>query len=784
MNRARRVLLLGLALLAAAGLLRLRFEANVLGLLPSDLPQVRGLEIFLAHFGLPSELIVTLEGPDSESTARSAESLAQHLRDKTSSGVRSAPPWAENPGALVDLAAHGLLNRPPERFRETLGKFQPQRVSQSASAAIEALSTTLDPAEIARLGYDPLGLLEGLPRNTDPFRADREFVADDGKFRVLYVTPSGAAKNRPPPSGWMDAVIGEIQTWRAADPLREAIGVAWTGEPAFVHEISRAMSSDMRWSSLLSLGFAAALFFVVHRRVRPLARMMAYVVASFLGALGLVAWIFPDLSIISVGFAAILAGVTVDYGFLLYQSRLRLGADVAAIRRAAAPGILAAAATSSAAFASLNFSGLPGIAQLGTTVAAGVAIGAFLMVRCFAADLARMALPTAGGGAGFSPRFFQAGVVAALIAAGVSLGGLVWKGMPGWAADTQSMRPKESVAYPALERFSRALGETSEVLQFVAVDSSVGGVADKLSTARQILESARGRGEVEAFEIPDALWPNPDWRSENLSAAREAAREPARIQGLLTEAGFSGSGTALAAGVLDSWNKSVGDGFPAGEAFEWIARRTMSRDGGEFAASGFFTRGPQGGGRLAAELSDNGLLPASWSELGQALADHALTRGIATLAVFFAVMAVVLAATFRNALDPLLVLGANLLGLAMLNGLMALVGMEWNFMNLCALTLTMGLGVDYGIHVVFALRSRTGDRAAALADVGKALGLCAATTIAGFASLGAAGTEGLASLGRACALGVAINALVALFLLPSAWRLVHRKNPAAPGADA
>jgi predicted RND superfamily exporter protein len=136
-------------------------------------------------------------------------------------------------------------------------------------------------------------------------------------------------------------------------------------------------------------------------------------------------------------------------------------------------------------------------------------------------------------------------------------------------------------------------------------------------------------------------------------------------------------------------------------------------------------------------------------------------------------------AAFRNAIDPLLVLAANLLGLAMLNGLMSLFDMEWNFMNLCALTLTMGLGVDYGIHVIFALRSGGCEWREALGDVGKALGLCAATTIAGFASLGAATTEGLASLGTACALGVAINALVALFLLPLAWRLIHRKNPSS-----
>ncbi|MFM8764697.1 MAG: hypothetical protein ACKOEZ_07675, partial [Spartobacteria bacterium] len=59
----------------------------------------------------------------------------------------------------------------------------------------------------------------------------------------------------------------------------------------------------------------------------------------------------------------------------------------------------------------------------------------------------------------------------------------------------------------------------------------------------------------------------------------------------------------------------------------------------------------------------------------------------------------------------------------------------------------------YSIHMVFALRQNGGDHQAALRDVGKALALCAATTVAGFGSLATAQTTGLASLGINCATG-------------------------------
>jgi predicted RND superfamily exporter protein len=96
-------------------------------------------------------------------------------------------------------------------------------------------------------------------------------------------------------------------------------------------------------------------------------------------------------------------------------------------------------------------------------------------------------------------------------------------------------------------------------------------------------------------------------------------------------------------------------------------------------------------------------------------------------------------------------------------------------MNLCSITLTIGAGVDYSIHMIFALRQTRGHIGEALADIGKALWLCAATTIAGFGSLATAQTVGLASLGINCAMGIAMNALFAVFLLPTLWRWGSRQ---------
>ena len=97
---------------------------------------------------------------------------------------------------------------------------------------------------------------------------------------------------------------------------------------------------------------------------------------------------------------------------------------------------------------------------------------------------------------------------------------------------------------------------------------------------------------------------------------------------------------------------------------------------------------------------------------------------------------------------------------------MAWLGIGWNFVNLGALLLALGAGLDYSIHMLYAFREHPDDPARACNTTGTALLVCALSTVVGFGSLAFASNLGLASLGLVCALAMAINALTTLFLLP------------------
>jgi predicted RND superfamily exporter protein len=134
-----------------------------------------------------------------------------------------------------------------------------------------------------------------------------------------------------------------------------------------------------------------------------------------------------------------------------------------------------------------------------------------------------------------------------------------------------------------------------------------------------------------------------------------------------------------------------------------------------------------------------------------------------------------LALAFRRAPEVVLSLLALVSTGLVLLACMKLAGWTWNLMNLTALPLLVGMSVDYSIHMQWALRRHGGDLAKARAVTGRALMLCAGTTMAGLGSLAWSSNAGMASLGKVCATGIGCAALVAVYLLPAWWWVWNRR---------
>ena len=131
---------------------------------------------------------------------------------------------------------------------------------------------------------------------------------------------------------------------------------------------------------------------------------------------------------------------------------------------------------------------------------------------------------------------------------------------------------------------------------------------------------------------------------------------------------------------------------------------------------------------------------------------------------------VILAFGLRSIKALGLFIATTLLVLLCLTGAMSLLGMTWGLLNLAAVLLLLGTGTDYSILFLLALRRNGGDISAAYNELGLVIFLCCTSAAVGFGSLAWASNLGLAALGKTCSLGLLIDGVISLFLMPRLWR--------------
>lgn len=784
----RRGLWLVLAALVVIGLVRLKFDAEVLNLLPRELPEVKGLVAYQDLFDGSNDLLITLKAEDSDIAKTHAGSLAKFLggRENLTGGVRWQPPWEEHPEQASELTAAMWFNQPPAQMRELVERFEPGPLAEHLEALRAQLAISFSPEELARLSYDPLGLLDV------PNAGDHGFmeIADDGApfssamgdFRVLFVESPYTLSNYTDAMAWLASIETSIADWKKTIASDELPVIKLTGGPTFHSEISQGMERDMKRSIIGTAFVVSALFFFVHRRIKPLMWLLAMLSVILAATMAVGGLVLGNLNVVSLGFAAILLGLAVDYGLVLYQERqAHPELDYRSARQLVAPGILWSAFTTAIAFGLLNFGGLPGLAQLGTLVAVGVLIAAGVMLVFFLKPLenSRLANQPSGSGSGAEQSSGagaytkMAGVLTLVLLVG-AIALLVLK-PPTIDATSKPLRPARSLAYDAMDEFEDQVSNDNYGWSLLVNGGSEQAVADELKRLRVDLGRLREQGMIGASALPDAFWANPLHQQSNREAAHELIGKKEAVFQQVRDAGFTDDSLNLADTIFDGWKTAVSSKtiyWPSNVVSEWVLGQSTARSAERFIAVGRVQPESRDYGRPWEHVIQNeNVWIAGWDRLGPALMNKVETRlQVVSALICFAVLAVLMM-TFRSLREVMLSLGVLGFSGLMLLATMSILGWEWNLMNLMAVPLLLGGTVDYTIHTQLSLRRNHGNAQKVFRSTGKALLLCAATTAVGFGSLGFSNNAGLASLGKVCSVGAVCSALVACYLLPSWWEL-------------
>ncbi|RKH31146.1 hypothetical protein D7Y13_15660 [Corallococcus praedator] len=156
----------------------------------------------------------------------------------------------------------------------------------------------------------------------------------------------------------------------------------------------------------------------------------------------------------------------------------------------------------------------------------------------------------------------------------------------------------------------------------------------------------------------------------------------------------------------------------------------------------------------------------------------------AVLSVFFAMWMTL--GSLRNALICML---PTLLSIAGLVGLMAILGLQFNYLNIVVIPVLIGTTVDAGVHLIERLGEPGADFVTVYAETGRAITGGLLTSAIGFLALVFAKHPGLNSIGDLANLGFAVNMVVvlvgfpALLLLVDRWRNKHSATPTSTTDD-
>ena len=770
----RRLLLAVFLVLAVVGLFRLRIDVDILNLLPADIPVARGLAEYQDKFLQAGEVIVVLRSSDSESNLQGVRAIVAAARDRTNliDRVFWQPPANESLGDAAQFLAYLWLNSPTDTVAVLRENLKPENLSALLEQSRERIATSFNPTDLFLLPRDPLNLSSVGSAASETFETPEKFFSsEDGRTRLIYIYSAVPLGNYEQCRDWVRELRGMI-----TESLRRSKGSSFefrmTGRPVFVDEISSGMRSDMSTAVPGTLLLIGLLFYLLHREIVSLVLLLSTLFLVMVWAALAGSAIIGQLNVVSLGFASILLGLAEDFGIVLHQEvKSHPGADAATIRRIAGPGVFWSAITTASAFALLNLSALPGLRNLGTLVALGILIGAWAMLHIFLPLVVRYRRPSEEKMRSDGTRSFWFGRYVGAITVVFLLLGIfsIWRMGPILDSSPDVLRPRRSEASEALRIVQDTLGTSGDPFWLLVQGESAEAVRQRLEILDRHLATNSGTFGIDSFTLPLTVWPDVQAQRANGSVLKSVAAGEDQISRTVLANGFTSDALEISGRVFEEW-QSVNSNtvnWPAGRIADWVLPKFVSRTGTNLMALGLITpgKGFNPNGLVPEELSDSVLL-SGWSLLGENVLRQVKRETPVITALVGVTVILALWLTFRKFRPVLLSLAVLAFSGVVLLAMMGLLKWHWNLINLTALPLLLGMGIDYSIHILTTLERCKGNATETFNSVGRALLLAGSTTIIGFAFLGMSSNLGMASLGRVCALGLTILLLTSVFLLP------------------
>jgi hypothetical protein len=577
---------------------------------------------------------------------------------------------------------------------------------------------------------------------------------------------------------------------------------------------ARFIKRDMVINVVSSVVLVLGLFLLAFRRLGPLLYAVVPLLTGLLFTFAFAALTLGRLSTATSGTAALLIGLGIDFIIVSYGrfvEERRRGQDLegalAAMASQAGRAVLVGAITTAATFFAFLVTDFRGLWEMGFLTGSGILFCLVAVVTLLPALLAwherrhadqeqepNFYLHSFGTGAllrlatGYPRAVLLGGglLTAALLAAAFGL---------RFEEDMMAMRPRGNRGIEVAQEIGEKFGSGFNHMMLVVSAESEQEVLQRTAEAARAAQRLVEEGILYRVDSVASLIPPPE-------------RQAAVVQWLAREQG----GALALERILATWRTAaVAEGMrvePFARGLELFRRAISPREpvgledfGGSAETRRLLARYVQpveGGYESVVYLfpPENRYRrepPPQAEELAERLGPQVYLTGNNTInqwvrvrikrdawiagVLGFLLVAVLIYLDFRRLADTVGALVPLLIGIIWMLGIMVLLGLDLNFMNIFVTTMIIGIGVDYGLHMLH--RYREVEHASreevhrALGETGKAVVVAALSTLCGFGSMSLSHYPGLRTTGYVAILGALTTAFVSITLLP-AWFTARR----------
>jgi predicted RND superfamily exporter protein len=809
--------------LAVLGASRLHFDPDLLNLIPQNNREVNEFRRVLKDLGTLDNHVVVMnipKGVDINTYDSLIESVANGY--KQSKRIEDVQYRIPNPLDFVELILpRAMLFLTPEELDQVAGKLTDESIRESVARNRTLLQTPQSFALKQLVQYDPFNLapifLHKFESAGGGFHIDTAsgyYLSSDRTMLLILAKPKRPAQDVP----FAKELLAEgsiIEARALAEFQKNNPGVALptiehTGGYQIAVGDADLIRGDVIINILGSFFGVLALFIYAFRRGAALlygALPMSLALALTFGIAGVT---YGQLSSASAGFAALLAGLGIDFITVLYgryvDERNR-GATMAhgliTAMRASLPGIIVAALTTAATFYAFLATDFRGMTQLGFLTGSGIlfflAATAILLPALIVLTerreeskrAPRLVLHSFGShhlinGALRRPKATIWLWVAFTVLCAVFATRLKF------SDNIQDLRAKGNTGVVNQEKVTKKFGQSFEFMMYVIHDKSLDTVISRTHAVADELKPMVSDKTIGSYQSIATFVP-PIERQRAVIRTLEAGRADrfnferisATFHKALEDNGFKPEAydhyMELFAQTVAPKEPITIDTLSDPDLVAFTSRFVKKTSDGWMSVTYVYPSGgkwPREVPEKLLALDDN---YANETLTGINLVSSTLRRIVkadATRATIIGVVAVaiIMLISFRRIVPAALTFVPFIAGLVAMLGLMALLGLQFNFMNIFVGLMIIGCGTDYAVYILHRFIEAPQEFGHTATETGKAVVMAALTTVLGYGSFALSHYPGLRSIGYASFFGIFFSGLAAITLLPAILMVMHRNG--------